>query len=88
MRGYLPALVDAGAFALPAGDGATAWIDTRDIAAAAAAVLLADPPPAEARTLTLTGPEALTMGDVAGVVGRPARSLAELVAEDPEAWRP
>lgn len=141
LRGYLPALVDDGTFALPAGDGATAWIDARDIAAVAAAVLLADPP-AKARTITITGPQALTMADVAAfvarqtgtamryeplepagadedlslrlgpmgrflaihyaavaagdfaevtdavpkLVGRSARSLAELVSENPQAW--
>jgi uncharacterized protein YbjT (DUF2867 family) len=143
LAGYLPAITGAdGVFELPAGDGRTAFVDARDIAAVAAAVLL-DPPASDAVHL-VTGPEALSMADVAAIVaagtgediryravdaerarrslaahgagamvgfltahysavaaggfdlvadtvlrltGRPARSLADLVAEDPPQWR-
>lgn len=143
LRSYLPAVVESGTLALPAGEGASAWVDTRDIAAVAAAALRADPP-AGNRIWEVNGPEALTMHEVAEIVsrgtgmtltysasdpaeaeerlarrlgpmggflvahysavavgdfarvtdtvprltGRPARSLAALVAEDPAAWRP
>jgi uncharacterized protein YbjT (DUF2867 family) len=68
LRAYLPRLIEPdGSFALPAGDGATAWVDTRDIAAVAAAVLTS-PPPDHPTIHPVTGPAALTMGEVAAAV--------------------
>ena len=56
-----------GVFQYPAGDGRAAFVDARDIAAVAAEVLAA--PAAHAgRRYELTGPAALSMADVAGVL--------------------
>ena len=68
LRSYLPRLIEAdGSFALPAGNGATAWVDTRDIAAVAATVLTS-PPPDHPTIHLVTGPAALTMSQVAQAV--------------------
>jgi uncharacterized protein YbjT (DUF2867 family) len=69
-------------FALPAADGASAWVDARDIAGVAAAALRSAPPEGSL-TLDVTGPEALTMADVAGVVSRGAGIRLRYVALDP-----
>lgn len=73
---YLPQILDDhGVFRLPAGDGRTAFVDIRDIAALCAAVVLQ--PPVESSVLTATGPEALDMHVVARAFGtalqRPVR---------------
>ncbi|HYN30907.1 MAG TPA: SDR family oxidoreductase [Dermatophilaceae bacterium] len=64
---------------LPAGRGATAFVDVEDIADVAAVTLL-DPAAHEGRAWTPTGPEALTYGEVAArlteVLGRPIRYRA------------
>lgn len=61
---------------VPAGRGRTAFVDAHDIAAIAAQAML-DPAGAAGRAWTLTGSEALTYGEVAGiltaVLGRPIR---------------
>jgi uncharacterized protein YbjT (DUF2867 family) len=61
---------------LPAANGATAFVDAQDVGAVAAAALL-DPGRHGSRAWTVTGPEALTYGQVAdilsGVLGRPIR---------------
>ncbi len=48
-------------------NGRLSFVDTRDVAAVASAVLT-DPDAHAARPLTLTGPEALTFGDVAALL--------------------
>jgi ketosteroid isomerase-like protein len=76
----------AGTLPAPAGGGAVAMIDPRDVAAAAAAVL-ADPH-AVAGRYELTGPAAVTYGDVARILsqatGRPIHyvDLPEQAATD------
>lgn len=66
---FMPALVGAdGAIRGPAGEGRVAVVAQDDIADAAAAVLLA-PAVHAGRTYTLTGPEALTFGEIASVIG-------------------
>lgn len=61
---------------MPAGRGRTAFVDTHDIAAVAAQAML-EPARHLDRSWTLTGAEALTYGEVAGimtaVLGRPIR---------------
>lgn len=61
---------------VPAGRGATAFVDARDVGAVAAAALL-DPLAHRNRAWTVTGPEALTYGQVAeilsDVLGRQVR---------------
>ena len=73
LLGSVATIRRAGRFFLPAGDARIAMIDPRDVAAAAAAALTTDGH--DGRTYVLTGPEAITYGDLArrlsGVVGRP-----------------
>lgn len=68
-----------GEIAVPAGRGRSAFVDVEDIGRAAAAVLAA-PRDHEGRAYDLTGPEALSFGDVAevltAVLGRPIRYRA------------
>jgi uncharacterized protein YbjT (DUF2867 family) len=71
----VPAIVARGAFFLPMEDARIASIDVRDIAEAAAAALTE--PGHEGKTYPLTGPEALTMTEVAeklsAATGKPIR---------------
>lgn len=71
----LPQALASGQWYTSAGDGRTAYV-TRDEIAAAIAGALANPP-AESRTYTLTGSEALTNDEVAAlattVIGKPVR---------------
>jgi len=61
---YLPQLVESdGAFRLPAGDGRIAWVDARDIAAVAFRALTESGH--EGRIYPITGPESLSMAEVA-----------------------
>jgi uncharacterized protein YbjT (DUF2867 family) len=61
---------------VPAGDGEVAFVDTRDVGELAA-IVLADPTPHAGRGYTLTGPRAVTFGEVAALLtdalGRPIR---------------
>lgn len=72
---YWKAGVDHGVIAVPAGQGATSFIDARDIAASAAAALTRSD--VDGQAFDLTGPEALGYGDAAqllsDVLGRPVR---------------
>ncbi|MFE2296765.1 SDR family oxidoreductase [Streptomyces sp. NPDC059445] len=82
---FMPALVGAdGAIRGPAGDGRAALIAQDDIADAAVAVLR-DPRPHTGRAYELTGPEALTLTDVARVLtavgGRPVTYVPETTEE-------
>jgi uncharacterized protein YbjT (DUF2867 family) len=67
---FMPALVgDDGVIRGPAGDGRAAFVARSDVAAAAAAVVIA--PSAHAgRTYDLTGPEALSLSEVASIISR------------------
>jgi NAD(P)H dehydrogenase (quinone) len=81
---FLPALVGPdGAIRGPAGNGAFSPVAQDDVAAVAAAVLSSGA--YDGRTLDLTGPELLTMVDVAGLLaelsGRPVRYVEETVEE-------
>ncbi|MFG1227713.1 SDR family oxidoreductase [Xanthobacter wiegelii] len=60
--------IDHGVIAVPAGDGKTSFIDTRDIAESAAAALTTDR--FDGRAFNLTGPEALSYGEAAAVLSR------------------
>lgn len=59
-------IVNENRIALPAGDAATSFIDTRDIGAVAAKLLLTDEH--SGRAYNLTGPEALTHAQVAQAI--------------------
>ncbi|QIM15948.1 NmrA family NAD(P)-binding protein [Leucobacter insecticola] len=67
---------DRDAITVPAGRGATAFVDTEDVGAVAAAALL-DPPGFRNRALTVTGDEALSYARIAEILsrelGRPIR---------------
>ena len=75
---------DDGVIRGPAGDGRVAAVAQDDIADAAAAVLL-EPAPHRDRTYELTGPESLSLAEVAATLtaasGRPVRYQAETVEE-------
>lgn len=81
----LPLFADeTGTILGPAGDGRVAAVARADVAAAAAAVLR-EPAEHAGRTYTLTGPEALTMSELAAragaVLGRPLRFVDQTVEE-------
>jgi uncharacterized protein YbjT (DUF2867 family) len=84
----VPDLVRSGQLRLPLGDTTLAPIDTEDIAKVAYAVLTTDGH--EYTTYPMTGPEALTMSDVAerlsDVIGRPIRYRDVTSAEKQQAW--
>ena len=64
LAGYLPALIDEeGVFRPPAGGRRVAWVDTRDISAVAFRALTEDGH--EGNTYPITGPEPLSMAEVA-----------------------
>jgi NAD(P)H dehydrogenase (quinone) len=82
---FLPGLVgEDGVIRGPAGDGRVAAVAQDDVADAAVAVLR-DPATHAGRTHDLTGPQALTLAQVAdtitAVTGRPVRYHAETVEE-------
>lgn len=81
---FVPALVGAdGVIRGPAGDGAFTPVSQHDVAAVACAVLLSDA--YDGDTLDLTGPNRVTMNDIAAllteVTGRPIRYEEESVEE-------
>ncbi len=86
----LPLFADAdGVIRGPAGEGRVAAVGRADVAAVAA-VVLRDPAAHAGATYTLTGPEALTLAEIAqragAVTGRALRFADESV-EDAYAWR-
>lgn len=70
---YWKAGIDHGTIAVPAAEGKSSFVDTRDIAESAAAALTSDR--FDGQAFNLTGPAALSYGEAAeilsGVVGRP-----------------
>jgi NAD(P)H dehydrogenase (quinone) len=82
---FLPAMVgEDGVIRGPAGDGRVAVVVQNDIADAAAAVLV-DPDAHVNRTYSLTGPQALSFDEIAGILteglGRPITYYAESLEE-------
>lgn len=72
-----------GEIALPAGDGRTSFVDSRDIAAAAAGALTSDRFDGEA--FEITGPEALTYSEAAAVLAEAAgRPITYRATDDAE----
>ena len=71
---FAPSINGDGVIPAPTGDGAEAFVSAEDIAAVAAATLL-DPAAYAGAQLDITGPEALTMAEVAATIsaaaGRP-----------------
>lgn len=76
---HLTDIRDRDELVVPAGSGATAFVDARDVAAVASAALL-DPARHHDTAWTPTGPEALTYAEIAAtlsdVLGRPIRYRA------------
>jgi uncharacterized protein YbjT (DUF2867 family) len=68
LLGSAPVIAQQHAFIQPTGTGRTPYIDARDIAAVAAHILLS--PGHDGRIYDLTGPEALSGEEVAGVFSR------------------
>lgn len=65
---FMPMMVgDDGVIRGPAGNGRAALVSRRDVAAAAGAILQ-DPAAHAGRTYELTGPEALTMAEIAAIL--------------------
>jgi uncharacterized protein YbjT (DUF2867 family) len=87
----------AGAMALPAGESAVSYVDTRDVADVAATVLTTGGH--DGMVYQLTGPESLTHGEIAkrigAVVGRdvaydaiaPERARAAMLSAGLDSWR-
>src|SRR3989475_7775697 len=80
-----PTIAREGRIRSPSGDGRIPFIDTRDIAAVAAVALTA--PGHEGKKYVLTGPEALSYGDVARIIGKAVGRPVEYVAESLEEAR-
>jgi uncharacterized protein YbjT (DUF2867 family) len=77
---WLPG-IHHGVIALPAGQGATSFIDARDIAASAAGALTTSR--FDGQALNLTGPEALTYAQAAAILSEVAgRSIAYTPIDD------
>ncbi|WP_201831661.1 SDR family oxidoreductase [Microvirga zambiensis] len=72
-----------GVISVPAGEGKSAFIDVRDIAASAAAALTTDK--FDGQAFNLTGPEALSYGDAAEILSQASgRAIAYKPATDGE----
>ncbi len=82
-EGSLQGIRHANAIFLPAGEGRTGMIDARDIGAVAAVALTSDA--YDGQGLTLTGPEALTYGEMAAqlaaATGKPIKHV-DIAPED------
>lgn len=74
-----------GAIVVPTGDGAEAFIDADDIAAVAA-ITLADPQAHAGAAYSLTGPEALTVAEAAGIISAESGQPVKHVDLDRDAW--
>jgi uncharacterized protein YbjT (DUF2867 family) len=83
---------DRAVIAAPAGDGRASFVSRDDLADVAAAVLLDDSSRLDDRTLEVTGPEALSLAEVADalseVAGRPVTYRDQTVEEAWAARRP
>ena len=75
---YVREGVRAGHVMVPAGEGATSFVDARDIAAAAAGALTSDK--WDGQAFTITGPEALTYHEAAATL---SNALGRTVAYRP-----
>jgi uncharacterized protein YbjT (DUF2867 family) len=75
-------MVVQGAMYTAAGEGRVSIVDARDVAEAAAAVLTGEGH--EGRTYTVTGPEALTFAEAAGIIGEATGRPVQHVDVPPE----
>jgi uncharacterized protein YbjT (DUF2867 family) len=74
-----------GAIAVPAGDGAEAFVDAEDIAAVASATL-ADPQAHAGAQYALTGPEALTISAAAKIISDVSGQAIDYIDIDRDEW--
>ena len=74
-----------GAIAVPAGDGAEAFVDAEDIAAVATATL-ADPHAHAGAQYALTGPEALTIAEAAKIISDVSGRTVDYTDVDRGEW--
>ena len=74
-----------GAIAVPAGDGAEAFVDAEDIAAVATATL-ADPHAHAGAQYALTGPEALTIAEAAKIISDVSGRTVDYTDIDRAVW--
>jgi uncharacterized protein YbjT (DUF2867 family) len=74
-----------GAITVPTGDGGEAFVDAEDIAAVAAATL-ADPSSHDGAEYAPTGPERLTVGQAAEIIGSVVDTPIRHVDVDRDAW--
>jgi uncharacterized protein YbjT (DUF2867 family) len=74
-----------GAITVPTGDGGEAFVDVEDIAAVAAATL-AEPAAHAGAQYAPTGPDTLTVGDAAAIIGRVTGQPIRHVNIDRQAW--
>ncbi len=84
-EGFMAPMIAEGTLALPAGDGAEAFIDAEDIAAVAAATLV-DPAAHAGREYNLTGPEAITHAELAARISAATGREVRYVDADRAAW--
>ncbi|WP_148611704.1 NmrA family NAD(P)-binding protein [Nocardioides rubriscoriae] len=82
---FAPSIAQDGVIVAPTGDGTEAFVSTADIAAVVAATLL-DPAAHAGAAHDIAGPEALTLGQVAGVVSRHAGKEVSHVDLDRDVW--
>jgi uncharacterized protein YbjT (DUF2867 family) len=81
MIGYAP----GGRMELPGGEGRIAWIDTRDIAVMAVKVL--SEPGHDGKCYTISGPEALSYGDLARIMSEATGRDFDYADMPPDAYR-
>jgi uncharacterized protein YbjT (DUF2867 family) len=74
-----------GAIAVPAGEGAEAFVDAEDIAAVASATL-ADPEAHAGAQYALTGPEALTIAEAAKIISDVSGQAVDYTDIDRDEW--
>ncbi len=84
-EGFLAPMVAEGTLALPAGDGAEAFIDAEDIAAVAAATLT-DPAAHAGREYNIAGPEAITHAELAARITAATGREVRYVDAPRDAW--
>ncbi|WP_442543541.1 hypothetical protein ACSBOX_17220 [Arthrobacter sp. KN11-1C] len=74
-----------GAIVVPTGNGSESFVDAEDIAAVAATTL-AEPVAHAGAAYSLTGPEALTVAEAAGIIGEAAGQTITHVDIDRDSW--
>ncbi|MET0793335.1 MAG: SDR family oxidoreductase [Polyangiaceae bacterium] len=87
LLGFAPGIAKDGNFYLNTGDARLGLVDTRDIAAVAAAVLLDDSKRHDGQTYTPTGPQSLSMAEIAEQLAQATGHAVRFVSVPDEAVR-